>query len=78
MAEKKQITIPVSLLILDFIGTILFAIGVIDLVSELRIVPETLQFKNYEIVMIVCGVLLIFPFIRHIIKSSLGKYPKEI
>ena len=30
------------------------------------------------IVMIVCGVLLIFPFIRHIIKSSLGKYPKEI
>lgn len=78
MTEKKPFKIPISLLVLDFIGTFLFAIGVIDLVSETKIVPESFQFNNYEIVMIVCGVLLVIPFMSHIIKFSLGKHERDI
>ena len=78
MTKKKPIKIPISLLVLDFMGTFLFAIGVIDLVSEYKIVPESLQFNKYEIVMIACGVLLVIPFMNHIIKYSLGKHFREI
>lgn len=78
MSQKKTIRIPVSLLLLDLIGTILFAIGIIDLVNDSDFVPSSLQFNKYEIVMIIIGILFIFPLIKHITNYSLGKLPRNI
>lgn len=78
MSQKKTIRIPVSLLLLDLIGTILFTIGIIDLVNDSDFVPSSLQFNKYEIVMIIIGILFIFPLIKHIINYSLGKLPRNI
>ena len=78
LSPKKTIRIPVPLLLLDLIGTILFAVGIIDLVNDSDLVPSSLQFNKYEIVMIITGILFILPFIKYIINYSSGKLPRDI
>ena len=78
MTGKKTIKIPASLLVLDFVGTILFTVGIVDLVSDFDLVPINFQFSNYEIIFIVIGLFFILHFMYYLIKAAFGKLPREI
>lgn len=51
-----------DLLVLDGIGTGLFALGIAKLFAGLDILPSALQFDDTGWVMVILGVLLMLPF----------------
>ena len=63
---------------MDGLGALLIAFGLADLFGEFNIVPDSLKFHNYEIVMIVAGAALMLPFIIHLIRSVQGKGPRDV
>lgn len=78
MPEKKNFRLPVHLLILDAIGAIALALGLLDWITGSKIVPQSLQFNNYEITLIVVGIILMLPLVFFVINKILGRYPREI
>lgn len=71
MVNKVTYKLPIGLLLLDIIGTCLFALGIAKLVANMDILPinEWLAgtvFENYGIVFVVLGVVLIAPFSMHV------------
>lgn len=44
----------------NIIGLILFITGLLDWLVHTNIVPESLQFNNYPIVLIIAGILIVF------------------
>ena len=61
------------LLVIDFIGTVLIGIGLAEKFADIGLVPRTMQFPNYEWVMIIIGIILAVPFVVHTVKSILQK-----
>ncbi len=78
MPQNKNIEIPIKFIVLDIIGTLLLAVGIIELVSNLNLIPASFQFNNYAIALIVVGVLLMLPLILHIKNIILGNQAREI
>ncbi len=74
----KQLKLPVSLVLLNGIGGILLALGLADIFGDIKLLPEALRINNYQIIMIVIGILLELPFILYIIKHATGKGTREI
>ena len=70
MTTKKTLNIPVSLIILDFLGTALLVLGLADWLADTGFVPESLRFENYPIALVIIGGLLILPLLLHIIKFA--------
>lgn len=60
--------IPMIAIIGDALGTIVAAIGALAHFDVLHILPEHWRFENYTIVMMVVGLLMTLPFIRHVIR----------
>lgn len=78
MARQQKIQLPISLIILDGIGAILVAIALAEMFGEFDIIPDALKFNNYQIIMIITGVLLMIPFIIHVINIVKGNTSREV
>ena len=73
LKENSALKIPLPLLVLDLLGAIVLGLGLAEWFADTNIVPVQLQFENYYIFMVICGVLFMFPLILHIVKSSLAR-----
>ncbi len=60
-------TAPLVLLILDTVGVILAGIGLAEKFANTNLVPESWQFHNYELAMILVGVVLMLPFLLFVV-----------
>ena len=70
MKEKCALKIPLHLLLLDFIGAALLGLGLAEWFANTGLVPESLRFENYYIVMVIAGGLLMLPVLLHFIKLA--------
>ncbi|MGB5425174.1 MAG: chemotaxis protein [Gammaproteobacteria bacterium] len=70
LKENSTFKIPMSLLVLDFIGAILLGVGLAEWFADTGLVPERFLFENYYIAMVICGGLFMLPLILHILKKS--------
>ncbi|HEX9626157.1 MAG TPA: DUF1418 family protein [Acidiferrobacterales bacterium] len=70
MSTKTTPKIPPQLLILDAVGVILAGLGLAERLAGTNLVPTALRFENYDIVMIVVGILLMVPLVRHIVNAA--------
>jgi hypothetical protein len=65
MTEKKGLSVPVGVLVLDIVGAVLAGLGLAELTAQVGFVPASLRFPGFEIIMIVVGFALMVPMIRH-------------
>lgn len=65
--------IPLKLVVLDFIGTVLIGVGLAEMFADIGLVPRTMQFPNYDWLMIIFGVILATPYCVHIVKLAIKK-----
>jgi hypothetical protein len=63
MQEKSTFKFPISLLVLDLIGTLLIVLGVIEWKGVVHFIPAVYQFENYTFYLIISGCLLMYPLI---------------
>ena len=73
MSSNKPLKIPVHLPALDFIGAVLVGIGLAEWFAGVGLVPESLQFENYPVTLVICGVILMLPAIVHVIQFATGR-----
>jgi hypothetical protein len=73
MENESLFKLPVSLLLLDLIGTLLVIFGIMEWQVETNFVPVAYQFENYYFYMMICGFLLMYPLIIYFIKLALSK-----
>lgn len=78
MHKTGKLRIPPQLLVLDVLGALLLGLGLAEWFAGTRLVPEALRFENYYIAMVVCGALLMLPLIAFVLRSALGRAPREI
>ena len=69
--------IPPLYIALDAIGCVLAGVGMAEYFAQVNVVPASLQFENFDIAMIVVGVILVIPMLMFIVTSSV-KPPKEL
>ena len=69
-SRNNTFPFPIPLLILDFIGTLLAALGLYEMVGGSPVVPESFRFGGYDAVLIGVGFLMILPFVLHIVRSA--------
>ncbi len=70
MASKPPLKISPFLLILDVVGTLLVALGILEGFTNLGVLPDDLKFKHYPYVLIGLGVALMAPLFLHIIRHA--------
>ncbi len=68
MKEKVSVKSLVPLFLLDFIGAILVVLGLAEWFAYTNFIPQSFQFENYYVFMVVCGVLLMLPALMFIVK----------
>ena len=78
MEQQKKLPLPLSLVLLDAVGTVLLGLGLAEWLAGTGLMPEALRFDNYAIVMVVTGLLLILPLLAFILRKALGRSPREI
>lgn len=76
--DNYTLRIPIRLIILDMIGAILFALGIIEWLTNIKFVPTSLRFNIYEFILIVAGILLMLPFLHFLTKLVLSKHSHDI
>lgn len=67
MSDKSGFQLRWDLIILDGIGTLLFAFGLAKKVLGVDVLPSTLQFDRTGWLMMILGVLLMLPFMLNIL-----------
>lgn len=73
---NNKLPFPVWVLVLDFIGSILLALGFADWFAEFGLTPEALRFDNYPMVFVVLGFILMTPSVIWVIKLAMANRPK--
>lgn len=66
---QTKMKMPAHLLVLDSIGTLFIGLGLFEMFASKGFVPRTMQFPNYEWILIIVGVMFTVPFIAHLVKS---------
>ncbi|KRT54170.1 DUF1418 family protein [endosymbiont of Ridgeia piscesae] len=69
--QERQIKLPPQLLLLDMLGAILMGVGLADWLANTSLVPESMRFENYDIVMVVVGGLMMLPPLIYIVRTAL-------
>lgn len=68
--------LPPQLIALDALGTVLVGLGLAERFAGTNLIPGNLQFANYDIAMILVGIALMVPMLKHVIshaKANAGK-----
>ncbi|MCC6715833.1 MAG: DUF1418 family protein [Gammaproteobacteria bacterium] len=68
MKTREGVSIPVGLVVLEAIGLVLIALGLVKIASGTDLLPEVMRFGNYPLVFLVVGVALLVPFNVHMIR----------
>lgn len=61
---------PLSLWVLDLLGSMLLALGIADHFGDKSLVPAALQLPGYGIVLMVLGAALVLPYIVWLIRRQ--------
>lgn len=67
---EKPFSIPTRLIVLDVVGTLLFVIGLLELVVGIELLPTSLRFEGYGFALIVAGVVLMLPLVAHLVARA--------
>lgn len=78
MPEKNKFRLPIHLKVLNAIGAILLALGILDWKGGSDIIPQSLQFNNYVFTLSVVGILLMLSLMLSVINKKLGILPRDI
>jgi hypothetical protein len=73
MDTAKPFSIPVRLIVLDVIGTVLLATGLLKVVAGVDWFPRQLLFEGYGFAFIVGGAMLMVPLIAHIVFQAISR-----
>jgi hypothetical protein len=73
MIKDRKFKLPIHMIVLDMLGAVLAALGLMEWFTGLSFVPDAFKFEYYYIVMIVVGVILMIPMHIHIFKFVMGK-----
>ena len=65
---KAGLKIPINLIVMDFIGTILIALGLIKMLGGIEIIPSQYLLDDNGCTLILIGACLMLPFIFYIIQ----------
>ena len=72
MDARKPLSIPARLIVLDVIGTLLLATGLLNVVADIELLPRHLLFEGYGFGFIVGGVMLMLPLIVHVVVRAIS------
>ncbi len=61
--NKSGLKIPINLIVMDFIGTILIALGLVKMFGGIEIIPSQYLLDDNGWTLIVIGACLMLPFI---------------
>ena len=73
MNNDKKFKMPIHLIILDLLGAVLAALGLVEWFTDLSFTPEQFKFEYYYIAMVICGVLMMIPMHVHIFRFAMSK-----
>lgn len=66
--NKTGLKLPTNLIVLDFIGTILIALGLIKMFGGIEIIPSQYLLDDNGWTLILVGVCLMLPFILFMVQ----------
>ena len=69
----KPFSIPTRLIVLDIMGTLLAAIGLLELTAGLELLPIAFRFDGYGLALIVSGGILMLPLIANIVAQVINR-----
>lgn len=64
--SKPPFKMPLSLVILDGLGTALLGVGVAKYFANIDVLPVNFQFESYAIVLMFAGGLLMLPMLTYL------------
>ena len=65
--EEKKWKPPVGLVLLDAVGAVLLGLGLAERIAGTNLIPESFQFENYDLVMIVVSGFLMVPMLLNLV-----------
>jgi len=60
------------MIVLDLLGAILAAFGLVEWFTALSFIPDQFKFEYYYITMVIIGVLMMSPMHLHIFRMAMG------
>lgn len=66
--NKSGLKIPINLIVMDFIGTILIALGLVKMFGGIEIIPSQYLLDDNGWTLILVGVCLMLPFILFMVQ----------
>ena len=73
MKEKNKFKIPIHMIVLDLLGAMLAALGLVELFTDLSFIRYQFKFEYYYVALLICGVLMMVPMHVHIFKMAMGR-----
>jgi hypothetical protein len=64
--EEKSFKFPITLLMLDMMGSLLVGLGLAKIIAGVDILPVAMQFDEKGWTLIILGGLMMLPFIMHL------------
>lgn len=71
--SEKPFSIPTRLIVLDIVGTLLAAIGLLELTAGLELLPIALRFDGYGFALVVAGVILMLPLMANLVAQVINR-----
>lgn len=73
MQDRRKFQLPAWTIILDLFGTLILALGIYaQFGGDELLFSEFLDLRQYAIIMILVGILLMMPLVMHLIKQSIA------
>ncbi|MCG3202070.1 MAG: hypothetical protein NFCOHLIN_01943 [Gammaproteobacteria bacterium] len=73
MKTRQGVSIPVWLVVLEAIGLVLIALGLVKIGSGTDLLPQGMRFGHYPVVFLLLGVALLVPFNVHMIRMIMTR-----
>ncbi len=70
MTKSTSFSIPPGLLILDLIGALMAALGIVETTDAGIMLPQQFAFPFYNWVFIIVGALLMLPMVLHMVARA--------
>ncbi len=78
MDAAKPFSIPARLIVLDVIGTLLLATGLLKVIADVEWLPEAMRFEGYGLALIVAGAMLMIPLIVHVVVHVISRATQPV
>ncbi|KPK32322.1 MAG: hypothetical protein AMJ66_06735 [Betaproteobacteria bacterium SG8_40] len=78
MDTGKPFAIPARFVVLDVIGTVLLATGLLKVVAGIDWLPPQLLFEGYGFAFIVGGAILMVPLIAHVVVHAISRSGQSV